>query len=288
MHESWLTKPLFKVGDSPITPQAILAVPIGILLVLVLSDIISRLLLRGVSRTKLDTGSRHALVAIVRYLLIGGGVLAVMEESGVQLTAFHLFAGALGVGIGLGLQFVVTDFFSGLLLLFERSIKVGDRVEVDGVNGDVVNVGYRTTIVMTNEKKAHVIPNNKLVTNGVINWSTMDPRVRFSTFVTVAGDSDEDLVVRLLLEAADHDPGVLKEPKPQVLLNDFAADGLTFELRVWNEADVRSHDNLESRLNFLILKLFRKHGVTMPNRQNDVYIKEMVGMSGARPETTTG
>ncbi len=283
---AWLKQPLFHLGQLAITPEMLLYLPVGFLVVLVISDLITRLVVaRILRRTRLDEGTGHAIGTITRYILIVVGMLAVFEEAGINFTALHFFAGALGVGVGFGLNFLVTDFFSGLLLLFERTLKVGDRLEVDGVVGNITNIGYRATTLVTNDLKAHIIPNNKLVSNRVINWTLKDPTIRFSVFVSVGYDSDETLVERLLLQAAAEDDRVLKDPDPKVLLHEFGTDGLVFELRVWNQADVRSPETLESRLNLRILKSFRAHDIEFPNRQSDVYIRKMVGFQPSSPES---
>ena len=152
---------------------------------------------RLLSRTRLDFGARHAVGTIARYVLLLIGFLVIVQSAGINLTTFNVLAGA--IGIGFGLQNVVSNFFAGLIIMFERPIKIGDRIDVDGVEGDVIENGARSTVVLTNDNIAIIVPNSKFITENVVNWKYNDNRVRFRVPIGVAYGSDVRKVEKLLL-----------------------------------------------------------------------------------------
>lgn len=235
-----------------------------------LQGLISKRLL---TRTGMDYGARHAVGAIVRYLLLLVGFLVIVQTAGIDLTTFNVLAGAIGIGVGFGLQNVVSNFFSGLIIMFERPIKVGDRIEVDDVEGDVIEIGARATTVLTNDNIAIIVPNSKFITENVVNWEYNDNRVRFRIPVGVAYGSDARKVEKLLLEVARENSDVLDDPAPVVRLMEFGDSSLNMELRVWSSSLVHRKGRLTSALNFAIYEKFGEHGIEIPFPQRDLHFK---------------
>ena len=225
------------------------------------------------ARTKMDIGARQATGTITSYFIIAVGFIIILQTAGIDLTALNVLAGAVGIGVGFGLQNIVNNFISGLIILFERPIKMGDRIEVGNVEGDVVRIGGRSTEVVTNDNITIIVPNSKFITENVINWSHNDRKVRFRIPVSVAYGSDVRLVERLLLEAAAEDPDVLDQPVPGVRLMEFGDSGLLFELRAWSTTLIHRKGLLLSNLNFAILAKFNGHGIEIPFPQHDLHIR---------------
>ena len=236
----------------------------------VLQGLITRRLL---VRTGMDYGARHAVGAIVRYVLLLVGFLVIVQTAGIDLTTFNVLAGAIGIGVGFGLQNVVSNFFSGLIIMFERPIKVGDRIEVDDVEGDVIEIGARATTVLTNDNIAIIVPNSKFITENVVNWEYNDKQVRFKIDVSVAYGSDVRKVEKLLLEVARENADVLDDPAPVVRLMEFGDSGLKMELRVWSSSLVHRKGRLTSALNFAIYEKFTEHDIVIPFPQRDLHLK---------------
>lgn len=226
----------------------------------------------------MELGVRLAIGSLARYALLTVGFIAILQSAGIDLSTLTVFAGALGIGIGFGLQNIAGNFISGLIILFERPIKVGDRIEAGGVMGDVVNISARATTVITNDNIAIIVPNSSFVSAPVTNWSYTDRHVRISIPVGVSYNSDPEAVRDLLVEAARGHPGVLEAPSPEARLAEFGDNSFNFELRVWTREYATRPPVLRSELNYSIAKLFRQHGVEIPFPQRDIHIR-----SGAVP-----
>lgn len=265
---------LFALGNAKITPLSILYVLAFTLLLIYLSSKLRRLLIdRVLTRTRLDIGAREAIGTIVRYLIFVIGFLILLQTIGIDLTTLNVLAGAIGIGVGFGLQNVANNFISGLIILFERPIKVGDRIEVDDVHGEVTHIGARSTTIRTNDNIAIIVPNSKFISENVINWSLEGGAVRFKIPVGVGYESDLELVEKLLLEAANEDDDVLQSPPPSVRFLEFGDNSLNFELRAWSRARLHRPGLFRSNLNFAIIKKFREHGVEVPFPQREVNIR---------------
>lgn len=224
-------------------------------------------------RTNLDLGARQAVGSITRYLTIMVGLLVVAQTAGIDLTTLNVLAGAIGIGVGLGLQNITNNFISGLIILFERPIKVGDRIEVGNVDGDVREIGTRSTTVVTNDNISIIIPNSKFVTDNITNWSHTDPRVRFHLPIGVACGSDVEKVKELLLEVGRENADVLTDPPAKVWFRSFGDSSLNFELLVWNSSLVHRKGQLISDLNFAIYNKLKENGIEIPFPQRDLNIR---------------
>ena len=167
----------------------------------------------------------------------------------------------------------VSNFVCGLIIMFERPIKIGDRVAVDKVDGVVTEIGARSTKVLTNDNITIIVPNSKFITENVTNWQYNDPTVRFHIPVGVAYGADVRLVEKLLLQVAAAEPEVLAEPAPAVRLLAFGNSALEFELRAWSSSLVHRKGVLTSALNFAIYEKFREHGIEIPFPQRDLHVR---------------
>lgn len=221
-----------------------------------------------------DRGSREVTASLIRYLLTGFGFIVVLQTAGVNLTSLTLFAGVVGIGIGFGLQNLASNFISGLTLLVEQPIRVGDFVKVDDLLGTVESVSIRSTTVRTLDGVFVIVPNIRFVENNVVNWSYRDPRCRLHVKVSVAYDSDTFLVSEALLEAARKDLRVLSDPPPRVWFRNFGDSALEFELLVWINQPTEI-DPIKSALNYLVEQEFRSRGINVPFPQRELYIRNL-------------
>jgi len=231
---------------------------------LFLSRTLSALLDRRLSkRAHIDPGLRYTIARLARYVLVVIGVLIALTTFNIDLTSIAVVFTALSVGIGFGLQYIAADIASGFILLFERPIRVGDRITIGDDEGDVQSINMRTTIVLTNDRIAIIVPNSKLVSQRVINWSYGDPRARISIPISVATNSDVKLVTETLLRAAEDVENVLTDPPPKVQFLLFGDYSLDFRLLVWTRHPSR-HPQIKSDINYRIERLFRARGIEIP------------------------
>src|SRR5207253_2323778 len=176
---------------------------------------------RFLARSGLDRALQHAIAQIVGYIVLIVGILIVLDNAGIHLGALTVFAGAVGVGVGFGLQNIASNFISGLLILAERPITIGDRIEVAGITGQVKQIRARSTVIMTNDNIAMIVPNEKFIDSPVTNWTYTDRRVRFRVPVGVAYGSDVNKVREALIAAAREHPATLSKPAPDAFLEKF-------------------------------------------------------------------
>jgi len=272
------TKPLFQLGQTWISLATIMEFIVVVAVVVLLSRLVRRLLrTRVLARTKLDVGQQYAISRIVGYIVLVLGLLIGVETMGVNLSSLAVIAGALGVGIGFGLQNIVSNFVSGLIILAERPIQIGDRVDLgNNTVGKVERIGARATHVLTNDNIMIIVPNSEFVSSRVTNWTHIDPRVRFRISVGVSYGSDPRMVEKILLEVAESNANVLKNPAPGVVFKEFGESSLNFELRVWSADMSHRPGSLESQLNFAIWDKFKERGIEIPSPQRDLHIKEPV------------
>lgn len=229
---------------------------------------------RLLARFNVDIGVREAIGAIVRYFVIVIGFVIILQTAGIDLTALNVMAGAVGLGLGFGLQNIISNFVSGIIVLIERPIRVGDRIEVGSVEGSVLRINARSTTVVTNDNISIIVPNSRFVTENVVNWSYGGRMVRFRIPVTVAYGSDLRLVEKLLLEVAAENQDVLEKPAPGVRFLQFGDSGLGFELRAWSTSLIHRKGVLISALNFAIHDKFKQHGIEIPYPRRDLHIRD--------------
>ena len=224
----------------------------------------------------LDRSLQYAIAQVVSNIVLVVGIVIVLENTGIHLAALAVFAGALGVGLGFGLQNIASNFISGLVILAERPITIGDRVEVAGIAGQVEHIRARSTVIRTNDNIMMIVPNTKFIDSPVTNWTYGDRRVRFRIPVGVAYGSDVAKVRESLLAVAHENPHTLKEPTPNVFLEQFGENSIDFKLVVWSSEMSARPGSYRSDLNFAIVKKFRELGIEFPFPQRDVHIRDGV------------
>jgi small-conductance mechanosensitive channel len=228
---------------------------------------------RLLTKSGLDRALQYAISQIVSNVVLIVGIIIVLENTGIHLGALAVFAGAVGVGVGFGLQNITSNFISGLVILAERPITIGDRIEVAGIAGQVQQIRARSTVILTNDNIAMIVPNTKFIDSPVTNWTYGDPRVRFRVPVGVAYGSDVNKVREALITAATEHPATLSEPAPNVYLEKFGESSIDFELVVWSREMSYRPRRFKSDLNFLIDKHLRAAGIQIPYPQRDLHIR---------------
>ncbi|PYJ24962.1 MAG: hypothetical protein DME91_06385 [Verrucomicrobia bacterium] len=236
---------------------------------------------RFLVKSGLDRALQHAIAQIVGYAVLIIGIVIVLDNAGVHLGALTVFAGALGVGVGFGLRSIVSDLISGLVLLAERPIAIGDRIEVEGIGhaviaGQVQQIRARSTVIRTNDDIMIIVPNTNFIHSPVTNWHYGSPRVRFRLPVGVAYGSDVNKVRDSLIAAAREHEATLDDPEPNAYLEKFGDSTIDFELIVWSEKMSYKPRRFKSELNFLIEKHLREAGIEIPNPQRDLHIRDGV------------
>jgi len=264
----------------------ILRLILVVFLVFWLSSVIKgQMVLRVLSRSGLDASLQYAIAQVTGYAVITIGFFLALQNTGIDLSALTVFAGAVGVGVGVGLQNISSNFISGLILLAERPIKIGDRVEVHTVAGRVTNIRARSTTVVTNDNITLIVPNSVFVEHTITNWSHGDQKVRFRIPVGVAYGSDLAKVKEALLEVARNHPATLSDPEPKVFFESFGDSALNLELVVWSAEMSFRPRSFRSDLNFAIDQAFRERGIELPFPQRDVHFRTgslVVRRSGSR------
>lgn len=263
----------WKVGGSTLSLRTMLegSLTAGLVLIITLwiSSAIESRLLR--SATGAELSLRKAVSNATRALLMFVGVILALSAVGIDLTALSVLGGALGVGIGFGLQKLAANYVSGFVILAERSMRIGDNVKVDGFEGQITNINARYTIVRSPAGRESIVPNEMLITSRVENMSLADPKVIQSTSVAVGYDSDVALVQSLLVDAALAQPRVLRDPAPAAQLQAFGADGLEFNLVYWINDVENGQGNLRSAVNIAVLEALRSHGIDIPYPQRVIH-----------------
>ena len=228
---------------------------------------------RYLVRSGLDRSLQYAIAQIISNLVLVIGIFLVLENTGIHLGALTVFAGAVGVGVGFGLQNIASNFISGLVILAERPITIGDRVEVAGVAGQVQQIRARSTVILTNDNIAMIVPNSKFIDSPVTNWTYGDRRVRFRVPIGVAYGSDVQKVSEALIAAGSSNAHVLTDPAPSVFLTQFGESSIDFELVVWSSEMSHRPSRFKSDLNFAIEEKLREAGIEIPFPQRDLHIR---------------
>lgn len=263
----------WKIGGSVLSVRNIIegTLTAGLVLIITLwiSSAIEAKLLRKATGGELSL--RKAFSNAARALLMLVGLLLALSAVGIDLTALSVLGGAIGVGVGLGLQKLAANYVSGFVILTERSMRIGDSVQVDNFSGVITEINARYTVIRSLSGRESIVPNEMLITNRVENLSLADPKVWQSTNVSVAYDSDVELVERLLLQAASTQARVFADPPPAVVLLAFGVDGLEFRLGYWIGDPENGSDNLRSLINLEILRLLRANAIEIPFPQRVVH-----------------
>ncbi len=266
------THTLFHIKDNPVNLLSLLLTALVVFLTFFISKKGRSLIKKRVfPYLNLNPSLEYTFSRLLHYIIISAGFLFVVQIY-VDLTSLAVLFGFLGVGVGFGLQNITSNFISGLILLFEAPIKVGDRVTVGDVVGDVQDINIRSTTVVTLHNISIILPNSQFIDSNVINWSHGDPTIRIDIPVGVAYGSDVELVKELLMKVADEHSDVLKYPKPRVFFREFGASSLDFILAVWLSSPHHQWI-IRSDLNFAINEIFQEHEIEIPFPQRDLHLK---------------
>jgi small-conductance mechanosensitive channel len=264
----------FKIGALPITVLFLIKAALFFFLLMVAAKFVQRVLLTRVfHRLNISDGQKFALGRFTTYLLFFGGLFVGLQTLGLNLSSLLVFGGALGVGIGLGLQNVVSNFVAGLILLIEQPIRMGDRVQTGNTLGDVVKIGARSTWIRSNDNVVIIVPNNEFINNSVTNWTANDPTVRVNLAVGVGYNSEPAKVRTLLLAAAAAHQDVLKDPAPDVIFTEYGDNSLNFMLRVWTSSKAHATASLKSDLYFMLFDTFSAEKIELPFPQRDLHVR---------------
>ncbi len=264
---------IFSVQGDPVTVGSLIVFFFFFIGFLILGSVIRRLLQgRILKRFDIDPGIQFTLARITQYLIVVIGVLISFQFLEINLTSLAVIFGLLSVGIGFGLQNITANFISGLIIMFERPITVGDRVEVGDLEGDVIEISIRSTKIKSMNNTFIIVPNTQFVENNVVNFSHGDPTFRLHIHVGVSYASDLDKVLKALNEVAEEHPKVMKNPEHQVHLREFGDSAWEMELRVW-VPDVKERYILRNELNQAIVRKFAAYDIEIPFPQRDVHLR---------------
>ena len=279
----------WKVGGTTLSVrtmiEGVLTAGAVLLIALWVSAAIESRLLHAATGAELSL--RKAVSNAVRALLVFVGLMMALSTVGIDLTALSVLGGAVGVGIGFGLQKLAANYVSGFVVLAERSMRIGDNVRVDNFEGRITSINARYTVVRSSTGRESIVPNEMLITQRVENLSLADPRVWLSTVVSVGYDSDVDLVTRLLGESALASSRVLRDPAPTVALSAFGADGLEFTVGFWISDPENGSLGLRSEINRAILSALRAHHIDIPFPQRVVHVQGGGALPQALPSGGT-
>ncbi len=268
------TKSLFKLGNNDVSLGKILYILLSFVVLTYLAKRIKKLLVENILvKTSMEPGARATIGTVTKFIFLVVGSIIIIQTAGIDITALTFIAGALGVGIGFGLQNITDNFISGVIILFEKPIKVGDRIDVGDVEGNVMSISFRATQILTNDNISIIVPNSEFISSKVINWSHNDRNIRFRIPVGVSYKEDPDKIREILLKIADKNPHVLQRPEPQVLFDEYGDNSLNFLLAVWTSTHTDKPRILKSELYFEIFRKFKEHQVEIPFPQRDIHIK---------------
>lgn len=284
--ERFMERPLLHIGQLPVTPWFLVKTLVYLLVVGLIASGTRRFLQKRVlPRTSMERGHQYVLARWTQYLVFTVGLVVGLQSSGLNLNSLLVVGGALGVGIGFGLQNVVNNFVSGLILLIEQPIRVGDIVEVAGTQGEVTRIGGRSTWLRTGSNARIIVPNSDLVSNRVTNWTAVGMRVLVSVKIGVGYGSDPDKVRSILLEVARRSPAALAVPAPGVTFDAFGASALEFSLWTWFPGTVMQAGDFRSGLNFAAFRALKENGIEIPFPQHDVHLRSVDGPIAVRNAT---
>lgn len=266
--------PLFIVKETPITLSSLLVLVILIAIIVFASKTVKRIMLRKLfTRFSMAIGTQYTLARLTQYLVMSLGIIFAFQFVGIDLSGLTVIFGLLSVGIGFGLQNLTSNFVSGLIVMFERPIAVGDRVLVDDIEGDVTEINIRSTRIQSVNNISYIVPNTEFVSNTVVNYSHGEPDIKVDVEVGVSYSSDLELVKQTLYEIGSNHPEVNSlRNKPEVFLLSFGDSAWDMRLRVWIDNPKRKLYVL-SDLNSAIVKKFREKSIEIPFPQRDLYVR---------------
>lgn len=291
--QEFLNLRLFDLQNTPVTIMSFVVFFVFLSFFLFLGAFVRRMLNGKVlDRFNIDSGLKYTLSRMSQYIIVIIGLLLSFQFLGIDLTGLAVIFGLLSVGIGFGLQNVTANFISGLIVMFERPITIGDRVEVGGVEGDVIEINIRSTKIRTLNNISIIVPNTEFVSNNVINYSHGDTSFRLDINVGVSYSSDLNTVLKALNDVADEHPKIMKNPPHQVHLTEFGDSSWDMQLRVW-VPNVKERYILRNELHQAIVRKFAEMNIEIPFPQRDLHVRSGVpvpvdtnrveGDSGSKP-----
>ncbi len=285
-----LDGPAIVLGQSRISLLSVLKLLISASVMVLLALVLGNVLERNVNRARyLSPRMKVGIVKFSRVIIVVLALLLALESVGIDLTALTVFGGALGVGIGFGLQRIASNFISGFILVLDRSIKPGDVISLGGTFGWVEELRARYLVVRDRDGVERLVPNENLITSEVINWSYSDPRVRLKIPVSISYDNEPEQAMQLMEEAGSKVERVLAHPAPAARLVRFGDSGIELELRVWISDPQNGVTNVRSAVNLNIWKAFKQNEITIPYPQRVLHVvTDHAGGPGTECPTATG
>jgi len=279
------TKQMLDVGVTKLSIAEIAYLVALVVIAFFVSKIFSELVRRTVlNRLRLNRGLQEAITVFIRYLLLVISSAIILQTAGINLSTLAVFAGVIGIGLGFGLQNLASNFISGLVLLFEQTLKVGDYIEIGELKGTIEKIDIRSTILRTDDDLFVIVPNQRFIDNNTVNWSYEGHTCRIRIPVNVAQDTDLLVLSEALLTVARHEPRVLSTPPPEVQFKSFGNESLNFELLVWiNEPE--ANEPIRSSLNFRIAYEIRDRGIKIPFPTREIVFRDSEAIEKILPRT---
>ncbi|MBI5705721.1 MAG: mechanosensitive ion channel [Armatimonadetes bacterium] len=260
----WLNRPFFHLGEWDLTAFVMIRLVLYPVLAILLAKWIRRGVRRGLKRhPHIDEATHRAIATVVYYVSLIIGVLVALNAAGMPIQNLAVFSGAIGLGIGLGLQQIAQNFLSGILLLTGRSVRTGDWLTYDGHEGSVEDIGFYSTLIRTPDDGEMIVPNSQLLNGKVINWTRKRALRRITVAMPLSHKHETEQCQRVLLEAVAGCPGVLNDPKPSVAIKGVRAAGADWDVSVWTSEHVSSPGVLSSRLVARCLEACRENGIEL-------------------------
>jgi small-conductance mechanosensitive channel len=272
----FLQWPLFTIGNVPLTPLFLIKCTVFLILLSFFSRLFRRFLAKKVlTHTSMDRGHQYALVRGAGYIIFLLGLIIGLDTTGLNLRSLLVLGGALGVGIGFGLQNIVANFVAGIVILWEGPVKVGDFIDVGNTHGEVIRIGARGTWVRTYDNEVIIVPNSEFINIRVANWTANDRIVRMTIPLGVSYESDLEMVREVLLDIAKRNEQVIADPAPAVLVTGFGDNSVNISLRVSTTIMTDRTGSLKSDLFMKIFRVFRERKIEMPFPQQDVRVRSI-------------
>lgn len=253
--------PLFHIGKTEVTLGQLLSIGASITVLLVVSGWLKKLIAnRLLAHSHVDLSTRYTIASLIRYIVLAFGGMAIMETAGINLTALSVLAGAVGVGVGFGLQNIVSNFISGLIVMFERPVRIGDRIEMGGIEGNVVEIGARATRIMTDQRSIVIMPNQKFITDPVTNWAESQGRSSIVLNVVVDKESNPGKAENAIRSAIEAYSGIAKKAETRIWLTGLAGNP-SFRIIVPGGGDSEARGKITHDLYFAIYDALEQAGI---------------------------
>lgn len=270
---TYMKQPLLQAGKFSISVFSIIYILGLFTLLYFLSNRIYKFFLNRFS-TGQYTPTIQPIATLLHYGILFIGTVVILQTAGVDMSSFTVLAGVVGIGLGFGLQSITNNFISGIVILFERPIKLGDRIEVKDVEGQVTHIGMRASTVLTNDNVTVIVPNSDFISSAVVNWSHTDEFIRLRVPISVSYKSDPHHVIKILEEVLENLSGLLKDRKSDVILDGFSDGGMKFYVRVWTKDFLRRPGYIRHRINLAIWDALKNNDIEIYFPQMDLRFRD--------------